>query len=196
MSGWRSLRASLPELPAARRERYATVLGLSAYDTGVLTADLALADYFDAVVAAGIAPKTAANWVTGEFSRLLNQHAAEGLRASGVALKPEGLAELIGELEAGRLSATSAKTVLASSLPPVSRPAPPLSGWAWRRSGTPRASAPRSTRSSRSSPAQVGEYRAGKTALFGFLVGQVMKRTAGRADARLVNEELRRRLAG
>ncbi len=45
-------------------------------------------------------------------------------------------------------------------------------------------------------PAQVGEYRAGKTALFGFLVGQVMRRTAGRADARLVNEELRRRLEG
>ena len=60
--------------------------GLSAYDAGVLTADVALAEYFDQVVAAGIAPKSAANWVTGEFSRLLNQHAADGLRASDVAL--------------------------------------------------------------------------------------------------------------
>ena len=84
------LRAGLPELPAARRARYVDGLGLSAYDAGVLTADLALADYFDAVVAAGIAAKTAANWVTGEFSRLLNQHAAAGLRASAVALRPDG----------------------------------------------------------------------------------------------------------
>ena len=79
----------------------------------MLTADLALADYFDAVVAIGIAPKTAANWVTGEFSRLLNQHAAEGLRASGVALSPEGLAQLISGVEGGPVSAANAKTVLA-----------------------------------------------------------------------------------
>ena len=54
------------------------------------------ADYFDAVVAAGTAPKAAANWMTGEFSRLLNQRAASGLRAGAVALRPAGLAELIG----------------------------------------------------------------------------------------------------
>ena len=95
------IREAMPELPAARRERYEEVLGLSAYDAGVLTADVALADYFDRVVAAGIAPKSAANWVTGEFSRLLNQHAADGLRASDVALTPEGLAELIGEVDGG-----------------------------------------------------------------------------------------------
>ena len=87
--------------------------GLSAYDAGVLTADVALADYFDRVVAAGIAPKSAANWVTGEFSRLLNQHAADGLRASDVALAPEGLAELMAEVDEGRVSGTNAKAVLA-----------------------------------------------------------------------------------
>jgi len=190
------IRAGLPELPAARRTRYVEALGLSAYDAGVLSADVALADYFDAVVAAGVAAKTAANWVSGELSRLLNQRAAEGLRASAVALRPAGLAELIGEVEAGRLSVGNAKTVLAEVF---------ASG------ESPRAVAQRLGLEAVSDtglisgevaavlaefPSQVAEYRGGKQQVYGFLVGQVMKRTAGRADARLVNEELRRQLGG
>ena len=148
-------------------------------------------------MAAGVAPKSAANWVTGEFSRLLNQHAADGLRASDVALTPEGLAELIGEVEAGRVSGANAKHVLAHCLRQrrvaagrdrargagAGRRLRTRSNGKWRRC----------LPSSRSRSAQ---YRAGKQQLYGFLVGQVMKRTAGRADARLVNGELRRRLDG
>ena len=188
------LRAGLPELPAARRARYVDGLGLSPYDAGVLTADLALADYFDAVVAAGIAPKTAANWVTGEFSRLLNQHAAEGLRASGVALQPAQLAELIGELEAGRVSATNAKAVLAEVFPTGESPRVAVERLGLAAVGDAASIGAEVEAVLAEFPSQVAEYRSGKVALFGFLVGQVMKRTAGRADARLVNEELRRRL--
>ncbi|HEX6129132.1 MAG TPA: Asp-tRNA(Asn)/Glu-tRNA(Gln) amidotransferase subunit GatB [Candidatus Limnocylindria bacterium] len=190
------VRASLPELPAARRARYVDSLGLSTYDAGVLTADVQLADYFDGVVAAGVAPKTAANWVTGEFSRLLNQHAADGLRAGAVAMRPEGLAELIGEVEAGRVSVTNAKDVLARAFVSGESPRAVIeteglgqvsdSGLIGREVETVLAEF----------PSQVAEYRAGKQQIYGFLVGQVMKRTAGRADARLVNEELRRRLDG
>jgi len=188
------IRAGLPELPAARRSRYVEGLGLSPYDAGVLTADVALADYFDAVVAAGIAPKTAANWVTGEFSRLLNQRAAEGLRASAVALRPAGLAELIGEVDAGRVSVTNAKTVLASVFISGESPRTVIE---WL--GVAAVGDVASIRSEVESvlaqfPAQVAEYRGGKQQVYGFLVGQVMKRTAGRADAKLVNEELRRQL--
>ncbi len=109
------LRTKLPELPAQRRARYTDTLGLSAYDAGVLTSDAALAAYFDAVVEAGVAAKSAANWITGEFSRLLNQHAADALRADHVALGPQGLAELIGEVDSGGVSSTNAKTVLAEA---------------------------------------------------------------------------------
>jgi aspartyl-tRNA(Asn)/glutamyl-tRNA(Gln) amidotransferase subunit B len=190
------LRAVLPELPAARRARYETELSLSAYDAGVLTADVALADYFDAVVAAGAAPKAAANWVSGEFSRLLNQHAAEGLRASGVALRPTALAELVAEVEAGRVSATNAKAVLARTFLSGESPRAVIeaeglgavsdSGLIGREVEAVLAEF----------PSQVAEYRGGKQQIYGFLVGQVMKRTAGRADAKLVNEELRRQLGG
>jgi aspartyl-tRNA(Asn)/glutamyl-tRNA(Gln) amidotransferase subunit B len=188
------LRAVLPELPAARRDRYVGGLGLSAYDAGVLTANVTLADYFDRVVAAGIGAKAAANWVTGEFSRLLNQHAAEGLRASAVALAPEGLAELIGEVEAGRVSATNAKAVLATTFTSGESPRAVI-----EREGLGQVSDSglivREVEAVLAEfPSQVAEYRAGRQQIYGFLVGQVMKRTDGRADAKLVNEELRRQL--
>jgi aspartyl-tRNA(Asn)/glutamyl-tRNA(Gln) amidotransferase subunit B len=188
------LRAGLPELPAARRSRYVDALGLSDYDAHVLTADAALSAYFEEVIAAGISPKTATNWVTGEFSRLLNQHAAEGLRASGAALSATGLAELIAEVDAGRVSATNAKAVLATVFGTGESPKDVIereglgqvsdAGFIGGEVGAVLAEFPE----------QVAEYRAGKQQIYGFLVGQVMKRTAGRADARLVNEELRRQL--
>ena len=188
------LRVSLPELPARRRGRYIDEMGLSAYDAGVLTADLALAAYFDGVVAAGASAKQAANWVTGELSRLINQQAASGLRADRVALRPEGLAELIGEIEAGRVSGTNGKAVLASIFETGDSPREVIA-----RDGLGQVSDATEISAQIAAvladhPDQVAEYRSGREAVFGFLVGQVMKRTAGRADARLVNEGLRRLL--
>ena len=190
------LREGLPELPAVRRERYERDMGLSAYDAGVLTADVRLADFFDLVVGEGVAPKSAANWVSGEFSRLLNQHAAEGMRASDAALQPAGLAELIREVDEGRVSATVAKEVLTRVFASGESPRSLI-----EREGLGQVSDTGVIGSEVAAvlaefPSQVAEYRAGKQQIYGFLVGQVMKRTAGRADAKLVNEELRRQLDG
>ena len=186
--------SSLAELPEARRARYEAEMGLSTYDSGVLTADVALADYFEAVVAAGIGPKSAANWVTGELSRLLNRHAAEGLRADAIALRPEGLAQLIGELEAGRVSATNAKDVLARIFESGESASDVIEAEGLGSVSDRDAIGREVEEVLAEFPSQVAEYRAGKQQLYGFLVGQVMKRTGGRADARLVNEELRRQL--
>jgi aspartyl-tRNA(Asn)/glutamyl-tRNA(Gln) amidotransferase subunit B len=188
------IRTRLPELPAARRDRYQAAFGLSAYDAGVLTADLALADYFDAVVKAGASPKAAANWVSGEFSRLLNQHAAEGLRADRVALTPAGLAELIAAVDGGSVSATNAKAVLARTFDSGESPAAVIEAEGLGQVSDAGAIGAEVAAVLGEFTSQVAEYRAGKQQLYGFLVGQVMKRTAGRADARLVNEELRRLL--
>ncbi|MCV0403822.1 MAG: Asp-tRNA(Asn)/Glu-tRNA(Gln) amidotransferase subunit GatB [Chloroflexi bacterium] len=188
------LRAQVPELPAQRRLRYVNELGLSEYDAGVLTADAALAAYFDAVVEAGIAPKPAANWVTGEFSRLLNQRAADGLRADAVALGPGGLARLIGEIDAGRVSGTNAKTVLATAFETGEDPVAIVEREGLGQVSDGDAIGAEIEAVLAEFPSQVADYRSGKQQLFGFLVGQVMKRMAGRADARLVNQELRRRL--
>ena len=188
------LRARLPELPAQRRARYTDELGLSPYDAGVLTSDVALADYFDEVVRAGAAPKVAANWMTGELSRLLNQHAADALRADRIALRPAGLAELIGEVDAGRVSSTNAKAVLATAFESGESPRAIIEREGLGAVSDTGAIGAEIEAVLAEFPSQVAEYRSGKQQLFGFLVGQVMKRTAGRADARLVNEELRRRL--
>ncbi|HEY6608779.1 MAG TPA: Asp-tRNA(Asn)/Glu-tRNA(Gln) amidotransferase GatCAB subunit B, partial [Candidatus Limnocylindria bacterium] len=188
------LRAGLPELPAQRRARYVDVLGLSTYDAGVLTADAALATYFDATVAAGAPAKSAANWVTGELSRLLNQHASEGLRADGIAVQPAGMAELIAEVEAGRVSATNAKTVLATSFATGESPRAVIERDGLGQVSDEDAIGAEIEAVLAESAAQVAEYRAGKTQVIGYLVGQVMKRTGGRADAQVVNRELLRRL--
>jgi len=188
------LRASLPELPAARRARYVESLGLSAYDAGVLTADAALAAYFDAVVEAGVDPKPAANWIAGEFSRLLNVHAVDGLRADRVALQPAGLAELIDAVESGAVSAANAKGVLATAFASGESPLAIIEREGLAQVSDASVIGAEIDAVLAEHPAQVAEYRAGRQQLFGFLVGQVMKRTAGRADAKLVNEELRRRL--
>ena len=190
------LRAGLPELPAARRNRYVDALGLSRYDAAVLTGDPALADYFEAVVGAGVLPKPAANWVTGEFSRLLNARAAHGLRADRVALLPQGLAELISDVEAGRVSVTNAKTVLATVFETGESPRSVVEREGLEQLGDRDAIERAVAEVLAAHEPQVAEYRTGKRQVYGFLVGQVMKRTAGRADARLVNEELRRRLGG
>jgi aspartyl-tRNA(Asn)/glutamyl-tRNA(Gln) amidotransferase subunit B len=188
------LRSQLPELPAQRRARYTGALGLSAYDAGVLTADAALADYFDAVVNAGIDAKRAANWVSGEFSRLLNQHAVEGLRADAVALRPAGLAELIGAVEDGAVSNANAKAVLATAFETGESPLAIIAREGLGQVSDTGAIGAEIDAVLAEFPSQVAEYRGGKQQIYGFLVGQVMKRTAGRADAKLVNAELRRRL--
>jgi aspartyl-tRNA(Asn)/glutamyl-tRNA(Gln) amidotransferase subunit B len=190
------LRGRLPELPAARRARYIEALGLSDYDAGVLVADDALARYFDETVAAGAAPKVAANWIAGEVSRFLNQHAAEGLRADALALHPAGLAELIVEVEEGRVSSTNAKTVLAGTLATGESPRAVIARDGLAQVSDVDAIGAEIDAVLAGFPDQVAEYRAGKQQLAGFLVGQVMKRTGGRADARLVSSELARRLEG
>jgi aspartyl-tRNA(Asn)/glutamyl-tRNA(Gln) amidotransferase subunit B len=189
------IRARLPELPAARRERYERELGLSAYDAGVLAAEVTLADYFDAVVAEGIPAKLAANWVAGDFSRLLNQHASERLRAADVRLRPDGLAELLRELDGGRVSGAVAKTILAETFESGGSPSALIADRGLAQVSDSNLITGEVTAVLTEFTAQVAEFRAGKQQIYGFLVGQVMKRTAGRADAKLVNEELRRQLA-
>jgi aspartyl-tRNA(Asn)/glutamyl-tRNA(Gln) amidotransferase subunit B len=188
------LRTRLPELPAARRARYETDFGLSAYDAGVLTSDVELADYFEAVVAAGVPPKLAANWVVGDFSRLLNLHAAEHLRASQVKLPPESLAALLIEVDAGRVSGPVAKQVLAETFESGESPATLIAERGLGQVSDTGLIGQEVAAVLSEFPSQVAEYRSGKQQIYGFLVGQVMKRTAGRADAKLVNEEVRRQL--
>jgi aspartyl-tRNA(Asn)/glutamyl-tRNA(Gln) amidotransferase subunit B len=113
-----------------------------------------------------------------------------------VALRPGGLAELVAEVESGRVSGTNAKAVLARTFASGESPRAVIEAEGLGQVSDTGLIADEVEAVLAEFPSQVAEYRAGKQQIYGFLVGQVMKRTAGRAAARLVNEELRRQLGG
>ncbi|MFO7266319.1 MAG: Asp-tRNA(Asn)/Glu-tRNA(Gln) amidotransferase subunit GatB [Limnochordales bacterium] len=185
------LRAELPELPRAKMQRFMTQYGLPAYDSGVLTAEPAIADFFEACVAVYNKPKTVSNWIMVEFLRLLRE---DGREVSEVALTPQGLAELLGLIDKGVISGTIAKEVFEEMF----------------RTGKSAAAIVRERGLEQiSDEAQLAavvdeviaenedaaaKVRAGEMKTLGFLVGQVMKKTQGKANPKLVNELLRARL--
>jgi aspartyl-tRNA(Asn)/glutamyl-tRNA(Gln) amidotransferase subunit B len=106
------VRARLPELPDAKRERFVTKLGLTAYDADVLTADKAIADYYEAILtaAAGVDAKTVANWVTGDLFSLLNKERIDPEQIAQTPINAENFAELITLVEKGTINAGTARS--------------------------------------------------------------------------------------
>ena len=185
------IRDAMPELPDARRRRFVEVYALPPYDASQLTQSRALSEYFEAAVRAGAPPKLASNWIMGELARTLKDSATD-IAASRVT--PERLAALIALVEQGAISGPIAKDVFVKM-------------YASGRTADEIVKAEGLTQVD-DEPAivaivdgvlsthqdAVAQYRAGKTATFGFLVGQVMKAAGGKANPRRVNEVLRRRL--
>ena len=186
------VRAALPELPDAKRERFMTAYALPAYDAGVLTADKHLADYFEAVAKATKAPpKIAANWVIGELTAALHR---DNLDIGASRVSAATLAALLDKIEVGTISGKIAKEVFEA---------------VWNGEGTvdgvieKRGLVQISDTGAidklvaeviAANPAQVEQFRAGKQQVLGFLVGQVMKASKGKANPQQVNDALRRQL--
>jgi aspartyl-tRNA(Asn)/glutamyl-tRNA(Gln) amidotransferase subunit B len=186
------VRATLPELPDAKRERFTNAYSLSAYDADVLTVDKRLADYFEAVVkATKAAPKIAANWVMGELTGALNRTNVD-IDASRVSAAT--LAALLDKIEAGTISGKIAKEVFEA---------------VWNGEGSVDAVIEKRglvqisdtgaidklvAEVIAANAAQVEQFRAGKQQVLGFLVGQVMKMSKGKANPQQVNEALRKQL--
>jgi aspartyl-tRNA(Asn)/glutamyl-tRNA(Gln) amidotransferase subunit B len=186
------VRASLPELPDQKRERFIRDYALPAYDAGVLTVERPIADYFEAVAkATKAAPKIAANWVMGELAGALNR---DGLGVGAARVSATTLAALLDKITAGTISGKIAKEVFEAL---------------WTGEGTvdeiieKRGLVQISDSASidklvaeviAANPAQVEQFRAGKQQVLGFLVGQVMKASRGKANPQQVNDALRRQL--
>lgn len=185
------LRASLPELPAARLARFGSDYGLSAHDAGVLTADRSLADFYEAVVKAGVKAKAAANWTINEVARVLNDRK---LLLADSKLPPAALAEIIGLVEAGTVTAASGKEILEHVIGTGRAPADVV-----REKGlavVTDAGAIEKVVDSviAANPKAVADFKGGKDASVKFLVGQVMKQTQGRVKAPVAEELLRMKL--
>ena len=179
----------IPELPAVRRARYQTEFGLSAYDTEVLVNDAAASALFEASLAAGagVPAKLIANWVTGEFMRL-----AKG--EVGGSVDPAQLAALVRLVTDGAISGTNAKEVLAEHYASGGSVAAIVESRGFRQISDAGALGAAIDQVLAANPAAVADYRAGKGAAVGFLVGQVMKATRGQANAAMVQAALKERL--
>jgi aspartyl-tRNA(Asn)/glutamyl-tRNA(Gln) amidotransferase subunit B len=181
----------LPELPDARRNRFTTEYGLSAYDADILTTDKAVADYFEACVQVYPEAKTFSNWITGELFRLLKE-AEIGIEE--VKVTPAALAELLTLVEKGTINQNTAKAVLGEMF---------KSGRAAAEIVAEKGLAQISDADElgrivdqviTANPDEVTEYRAGKERLLGWFVGQVMKATRGQANPQLVTSLLKEKL--
>ena len=185
-----SIRDDLPELPAARRARYETELGLSGYDAAVIVGEPAAAALFEAARAADLDsdPKMLANWVSGAFLALLRTDPRAADRVD-----PAELVDLVARVTAGELSGTNAKEVFAAHGADGSTVGSIVAARGLRQISDPSALAAVVDQVIAANLKAVEDFRAGKPVL-GFFVGQVMKATRGQANAALVQEAVRLRL--
>lgn len=186
-----NIRKSLPELPDARKERYMKEFGLSSEDAVFMTNDKATADYFEAAVDAGADPKACVNWLMGEFA---SQLSTDGIEIAKAPVSSENLAALLKLISKGTISGKIAKKVFATM---------------WKEGGNPEeiVKAQGLVQISDTAelsklvdevvgknPKAVEDFKAGKKKAVGALVGQIMKATKGKANPRVINELLNKKL--
>ncbi|MBD8499380.1 Asp-tRNA(Asn)/Glu-tRNA(Gln) amidotransferase subunit GatB [Paenibacillus arenosi] len=181
------VRATIPELPDARKARYASEFGLSSYDADVLTSSKKLADLLEESLNYTKDAKAVANWIMGDLLGYLNQNSKE---IDDVLLNGQNLGEMIGLIEKGTISNKIAKTVFKEMLESGKAPQVIV-----EEKGLVQISDEGAIRGIveqivAANPQSVEDYRAGKERAIGFLVGQVMRETKGKANPTLVNELL------
>jgi len=183
-------RTSLPELPDAKRARYEAA-GISAYNAGVLTAEVESARWFDALLDAGAEPKAAANWMTSELFGALNRL---GREIADSPVGPAQAAELLGLVADGTISGSIAKQVFEIMLETGDDAAKIVEDKGLRQTSDTGAIEAVIAEVLAKNPNQLEQYRGGKEALFGFFVGQTMKAMQGKANPQVVNELLKKAL--
>lgn len=181
------IRETIPELPDARKARYASEYGLPEYDAGVITSSKALADLFESSLAYTKDAKAVSNWIMGDLLGYLNSNSLE---LSDVKLTGQGLGEMIGLLEKGTISSKIAKTVFKEMLQSGKLPQQIVEEQGLVQISDEGAILAIVQEVVANNPASVEDYKAGKEKAIGFLVGQVMKQSKGKANPGLVNKLL------
>jgi aspartyl-tRNA(Asn)/glutamyl-tRNA(Gln) amidotransferase subunit B len=188
-----NIRRELPELPLAKRERFIKEYQIPAYDAGVLTADKALAQYYEDVVKLCGKPKQASNWVMGDVLRFLNEEKRD-IRQCSITAK--ALADMIKLIEEGTISGKMAKDIIEDMYKTGLSPQKIIEEKGLVQITDEGELAKTITTIMKANPNQLKDYRGGKEKLFGFFVGQVMKATQGKANPQMVNDLLKKMLAG
>jgi aspartyl-tRNA(Asn)/glutamyl-tRNA(Gln) amidotransferase subunit B len=185
------VRAKLPELPDARSQRFIDQYGLSAYDAGILTGSKAVADYYEAAVALHPDPKMTSNWVMGELFRLLK---GSNLDIQDSKVRPQDLAELLKLVDQGVVSQTAAKEAIEEMFATGKDAGQVVAERGLTQISDRAALEAQVETVLAENPQAVEDYKAGKRQAGGFLVGQVMKLSKGKANPAVVNEVLRSKL--
>jgi len=194
------LRTQLPEMPDAKRARFITEYGLDHHDAEVLVADRAIADYYEATVSAATGdgkkpsaadPKTVANWVTGELFRLMNE---SGQQIEALPVTPEALAELIGLVQDGTINPNTGKDVLEKMLSSGHSAGRIVEEHRLAQISDTEALEKAVAQVLDDHPDEVGQYLGGKQKVIGWLMGQVMRATRGKANPQVVRELLQAQL--
>ena len=181
------VRASIPEMPDKRRERYTQDWGIPAYDAGVLTQTKEMSDFYDATVAAGADPKLAANWLMGEVNAYLNSKQVE---LSDTALTPEHLATMIKLIEDETISSKIAKKVFKEIITNDTEPKAWVESKGMVQLSDPAKLQPIIDKVLDNNEQSIEDFKNGKDRAIGFLVGQIMKKTRGMANPKMVNKLL------
>jgi len=187
------IRRTLPELPDAKRERFVREYGIPAYDAGVLTASKELAAYYEACVKTPSDPKAASNWVMGDVLRFLNEEKRD-IRTCPIT--PASLAEMINLIEEGTISGKMAKDIVEEMYKSGKPPKAIIEEKGMVQITDEGELIKTISTIIKANPQQLKDYRGGKEKLFGFFVGQVMKATQGKANPQMVNDLLKKMLAG
>jgi len=184
---------TMPELPAAKRVRYARDYGLNDYEVGVLTAERETADYFEAVLPGLNNARTAANWVMTEVLRVANE---SGKSIAEAAPPPSEVGALLRMVEESKISLNAAKTAFAAMCKSRKPAAAIVEDMGLAQVSDESAIAAACDKVIAAEPGKVAEFRGGRDKLFGFFVGQVMKAMGGKANPKVVNDILKKKLAG
>lgn len=197
-----AIRQTMPELPDAKKERFKSVLGLSEYDAEILSSDREVGQFYDEAIAdeelktAGdwkIGCKLVANWIIGELFAVMKERTATILE---VGIAPYAIAQLVALIQKGVISGKIAKTVFeAMTQDPSQLPRQIVEKMGLQQISAPDEIRPAIREIMATNPQQVEAYRGGKETLFGFFVGQVMKRFHGKANPEIVNALLKEELA-
>ena len=190
---WRAaVRAALPELPAAKRDRFVAAYGVTSYDAGVLTDSTDLAYYFEETVKAGAPGKAAANWMQTELLRRLND---SGKEIASSPVSPKGLAELIQLVEGGKITSAVAKKVFAKMFEDGRSAAAIVEAEGLGAQVSSDSLEQIAREVIEKNPDNVAKYKSGNEGVFKFFVGQVMKGTRGQANPQAVNDVLKKLLS-
>jgi aspartyl-tRNA(Asn)/glutamyl-tRNA(Gln) amidotransferase subunit B len=187
------IRKSLPELPDEKKERFVRQYQIPEYDAEILTSIKAMANYFEECISFFPEPKTVSNWMMGDLLRELKRDERE---IDQCPVTPKHLSEMLFMIQDGTISGKIAKDVFEEMYRKGGFPKDIVKEKGWVQILDEGEIEKAIARAMDANPKQVEDYQKGKEKLFGFFVGEVMKQTKGKANPKLVNEILRKKLKG